>query len=140
MEILAICRCQFIQIHRVIARNRGLEWSLKTLQISFCSKYSQNFSGCSFARAGIFFTSARCPVFSGGSFLKLLAARKANFCQCSCSQRKTMCRHTRCFTKGQLVHRLELCTNTHSRLFINSISMRLYFKEAQNGFLAISSS
>ncbi len=28
-------------------------------------------------------------------FLKVLVARKANFCQCSCSQRKTLCSHAR---------------------------------------------
>ena len=35
-----------------------------------------------------------CSVFRG-SFLKMLAARKANFCQCSCPQRKTLCSHAR---------------------------------------------
>ena len=42
-------------------------------KLGFCLNCSQNFSGCSFARA----------------------ARKANFYQCSCSQGKTLCSHAR---------------------------------------------
>ena len=64
-------------------------------KLGFCSKYWQNFSGCSFARARIFLLVHACSFFGGGSFLKVLVARKANFCQCSCSQRKTLCSHAR---------------------------------------------
>ena len=48
-------------------------------RFGFCSKCSQNFSGCSFARARIFLQVLACSVFSGGSFLKMLIARKASF-------------------------------------------------------------
>ena len=36
-----------------------------------------------------------CSAFSRGSFLKMLATRKANFSQCFCSQRKILCSHPR---------------------------------------------
>ncbi len=36
--------------------------------LHFYSEYSQNFSGCSFARARIFLRVLACWVFGGGSF------------------------------------------------------------------------
>ena len=68
--------------------------------LDFCSKCSQNFSGCSLARACIFLQVLACSVSSGCSFLKLVVAREANFCKCSCSQRKTL---RLCARKGHSV-------------------------------------
>ncbi len=62
-------------------------------KLGFCSESSQNFSECSFTGARIFLQVLACSVFRGGSFFKVLVARKAGFCQCSCSQRKTLCSH-----------------------------------------------
>ncbi len=64
-------------------------------KLSFCSECSQNFCGCLFARARTFLQVLACSVFSGVAFWKVLIARKANFCQYSCSQRKTLCSHAR---------------------------------------------
>ena len=63
-------------------------------KLGFCSKCSQNFSGCSFVHARKFL-HVEVNRLSGGSFLimKMLVACKANFCLCLCLQRKTLCWH-----------------------------------------------
>ena len=64
-------------------------------KLGFCSNCSQNFSGCSFARARIFLQVLACSVFDKGSFRRVLAARKANYYRCSCSPKKALCSHAR---------------------------------------------
>ena len=76
-----------IYLPNIEIKGYGIEW---VAQIFKCS---QNFSGSSFARARIFLQVLACSVFGKGSFCRVLAARKANFYRCSCSQRKTMCSH-----------------------------------------------
>ena len=64
-------------------------------KLGFSSKCLQKFSGCSFACPGIFLQVLACLVLVEVVFLKVLVTRKANVCQCSCSQRKTVYLHAR---------------------------------------------
>ena len=60
---------------------------VKNCPLKFCSarrirlllEMLPKFSGCSFARARTFLQVLACSVFSGGSFLEMLAARKVTF-------------------------------------------------------------
>ena len=62
-------------------------------KLSFCLKCLQNFSVCLFACACLFLQVLARSVFSASSFLNMLVARKANFCQCLCSQKKSAVSH-----------------------------------------------
>ena len=71
---------------------RGHEWSFKILQCPHNKASAQN---APYILVGACLLVHACSLFSGGSCLKVLVAREANFCQCLFSERKTLCSHAR---------------------------------------------
>ena len=59
-------------------------------KLGFCSNCSQNFSGCSFARARIYLQVLACSVFSEGSFCKVLVAARLTFIN-ACARKEKRC-------------------------------------------------